>query len=120
MVLPAKHNLKIWKGATFHYKFTYVDGNDASQAPKNLTGYTGKMIIKDMPNGQVLLTLDSSNNGVRINGSTGDIEIFISSNAADAPNTSTINWTSATYKLLIKNSQQTDAILYGQISVIEY
>jgi len=120
MILPAKHRLKIWKGATLHYKFTYADGNYQNGITKDLTGYKGRMIIKDEPDGNILITLNSSNNGVKINGPEGTIELFISSNPADNPNTSNINWKSAFYELLLDNGQQTEAVLYGQISVSSY
>ena len=118
---PAKHKLQIWKGTTFHYKFTYLEGNPGSN-PKNLAGHTAKFIVKDKPNGTTLLTLNAANYGVQINPLDGTIALYISANPATIPNTSNITWKSGVYELLISNSDNSrvDSILYGPISVTSY
>lgn len=109
-VQPARHNFKMWKGATFRYTFTYLSGGETS-SPKDLSGYSASMVLKDPRTNNTLLTLTSSNGGIILGGAAGTIEIRIT-----AELTSAITWQQATYQLTITQGPDTDVLLYGTIS----
>lgn len=111
---PARHNWKIWRGATFHKKVTILEGGIGSD-PRDLTGYTALLEIKDVPDGTVLLTLSTANSGIVLGGALGTVEIIISDTA-----TATLTWKSGIYDLMITDaggSDETDAILFGNFTV---
>jgi len=124
-VIPDKHTFTIWKGATFFEVLTLYETIDRTQ-PRNLTGYTAEMIIRQKPNDDtnIYLTLATGNNpnpsddGCSIelpvdSSSTGQIKLKIEANF-----TKIINWKTAVYDLTITDaSGVTDALLYGGIKV---
>jgi hypothetical protein len=73
--MAGKLNLTIEQGTTFRRTLTWKDsvGN-----PVNLTGYTGKMQIREKPTDPVAIQLDSTNGGVAFNGSQGQVLLYIS------------------------------------------
>jgi len=110
-VQPARHNFKVWKGATFRYKFTYLTGAEGSPA-QNLTGYTAEMILKDpRPPYTTYLTLSTENGGIVLGDALGTIEILI-----DADDTEAFTWQSAKYQLKIMRNEAEDVLLYGTIT----
>jgi hypothetical protein len=124
-VIPDKHTFTIWQGATFFEVLTLYETIDRTR-PRNLTGYTAEMIIRQKPNDNtnIYLTLATGNNpnpssdGCSIelpidSSSTGQIRLKIEANF-----TKNINWKTAVYDLTITDaSGVTDALLYGGIKV---
>lgn len=108
---PAKHNFHIWKGATFQKRVTYFEDAARTQ-PKNLTGYTADLTIRDAPDGTPLLTLTHLS-GLTLGGAAGTIHITI-----DAATTAALPWTAGVYDLLVTSpGGQADALLWGAFGV---
>ena len=137
-VIPAKHTFTIWQGATFYEALTLYETMDQTQ-PRNLTGFTATMIIRDKPNSDnIYLTLASpgalapdgttivtSNQGCSITLQEGNVTGLIKLRI-DAKNTelgpksaNKIDWKSAVYDLTLRETStgKTDALLYGGIKV---
>lgn len=108
MILPEKHNFNIWKGATFRTKLTLY--TDAGQTVRDLSGYSGELVIRDKPEGAALLTLNTNNGGIILGDEAGTIELIIS-----AEDTADIAWQTAVYDLTITagSGGDTDALLFG-------
>lgn len=113
---PAKKKFSIWRGATFRYRFTYLDGGSDGD-PRDLTGYQARLTLKDS-HGPILFELDSeestSDGALTLGGTAGTIDIVISDEA-----TSDFTWNSAIYELLIEapNNGDVTAILVGGFAV---
>lgn len=125
-VIPDKHTFTIWQGATFYEVLTlYETMNQAS--PRDLTGYTAEMIIRDKPNGTPLLTLATLENSNRSSGCTitlgtttndqGQIRLQIADTVTKDLGKSS-SWKSGVYDLTITSNGVTDALLYGGIKVV--
>ena len=111
-LIPNKHNFTIWQGATFSEILTLYSTTDTI-APRNLTGYTAEMVIRDKPQGTGLLTLNTSNSRIVLGGTAGTITLTIS-----ATDTAAITWKAGVYDLTITSSTgNTDALLYGGIKI---
>lgn len=129
-VIPAKHTFTIWQGATFYEALTLYQTMDKTQ-PRDLTGYTATMIIRDKPNSDnIYLTLATSGSvtsspGCSITlqpgGVTGLIRLqILAANTELGPaSENKINWKSAVYDLTLTETStgKTDALLYGGIKV---
>lgn len=110
---PARYTLNIWKGATFYKRLTYKDGG-VDDNPKDLTGFTGTLTIKDVPGGSELLALTSPTDIV-FGGVAGTIDVTIASSV-----TSALDWTQGVYELFITSpspESRTDIILSGPVVV---
>jgi len=124
-IIPDKHTFTIWQGATFYEVLTLYSTMDRT-SPRNLTGYTAEMIIRDKPNGTALLTLATLENvnkdvGCSISlGTTtadqGQIRLQIADTVTKNLGKSN-TWKSGVYDLTITNNGITDALLYGGIKV---
>lgn len=112
MLLPDRHNFTMWRGATFRSHLTmYAD--DSETVPRNLTGCSATLVVKDAPSGTVLFTLTSSGDGITLGGTAGTIDLYIS-----ASDTEGYAWTNAFYELfLIESNGDKDALLYGGLSI---
>lgn len=108
---PGKHPLKIWKGATFK-KVLVLRTGDEDSAPRDLTGYTAKLVLKKT-DGTLLETLTTENGGVALGGVEGTIRLYISDD-----DTQGFPWKSAQYELfLIDSDGDSDVLLYGSVRV---
>ena len=108
---PAKTTLPIWKGATFRKRITLYDPNGE---PRDLTGYTGLLEIRDEPEGAVLISMTDVNGRVVFGGVAGTIDLFL-----DAATTGALTWDTAVYDFTITapNGGDTDALLWGKVVV---
>jgi len=111
-VIPDKHTFTIWQGASF-YETLVVYSDAAGTTPKDLTGYTAEMIIRDKPRGTQLLSVTTS---IASPATSGKITLNIT-----ATNTAAITWKGAVYDLTSSHTVNsivvTDALLYGSIKV---
>lgn len=108
---PARWNFVIWKGATFEENMTLLQGGQGS-AGRDLSGYTGELIVRDEPEGTPLVTLDTNNGGIILD-SDGNIQLNISDE-----DTTTIAWQTGVYDLTITSpGGTTDALLFGNFVV---
>jgi hypothetical protein len=125
-IIPDKHTFTIWQGATFYEVLTLYSTMDRT-SPRNLTGYTAEMIIRDKPNGTALLTLATLENVNKSDGCSislgtttadqGQIRLQISDAVTKNLGKSS-TWKSGVYDLTITNNGVTDALLYGGIKVV--
>lgn len=114
---PVRHHFEIWAGATFHKSLTLLTGPVGSP-PRDLSGYTADLTIRDRPlSTNILATFLSTGTSPHIvlGGSTGTIEIII-------PDTETAayTWQIGFYDLLIKApgaSGESSALLYGNFKI---
>lgn len=112
MITPTKLNLTLWRGATFRKTFTYYSGADELTPPKNLTGYTGRMVLRTS-DGSTLDELTTENGGIILGGATGTITFYISDE-----DTTLISWKSASYEFFLTDALgDTDIYFYGAIAV---
>lgn len=114
---PVRHNFEIWAGATFHKRLTLLTGPIGS-VPRDLTGYTADLTIRDKPQGtNILAALLSTGVSPRITlgGAAGTIDIII-------PDTETAGytWVVGVYDLLIKApgvSGESSPLLFGSFKI---
>lgn len=107
---PAKLNFVIWEGGTFHEHLELYDGETA----RNLTGYTGELIIRDRKEGTPLLTLTTGSGGVTFPATpVGSIDLLITDEV-----TSVLTWQHGVYDLVITSpGGVADPLLYGSFTV---
>lgn len=85
--------LIIDQGATFRKHFVWKVGTPA--APKDLTGYTARMQIRETVESAVVLkSLTTENGGITLGGATGEIDLYLS-----AVDTAAIAWDSGVYDI---------------------
>lgn len=114
---PAKQNFEIWAGGTFRKKMTLLIG-PAGSTPRDLTGYTANLAIRDKPRStNILVTLSSTgvSPAIILGGTLGTINIVI-------PDTETAayTWRVGVYDLLIKApgaSGESTPLLYGHFKI---
>ena len=115
-VIPDKHTFTIWQGASFIETLAiYTDA--AGVTPKDLTGYTASMIIRDKPNGTVLITMTDANGKIAFTDrANGKLTLQLTPAETDP---TAITWKGAVYDLTITKTSTgvTDALLYGAIKV---
>lgn len=81
------YDFQIEQGATFQRVLTWTDADDN---PFNLTGYSGRMMIRptyaDIDTGPPILSLTSPSSGIALGGGAGTIVIFVpAANTAALP-----------------------------------
>lgn len=104
------YNLNIHQGETWALTLTIKDKNDA---PKNLTGYTGKMEIRSKPGDTVLATLSTAATGMVITGASGEVALTMS-----AAITGALNFRKAGYDIFIYSNVGTATpLLKGDVTV---
>jgi len=112
-LLPGKNNFTAWKGGTWRKVLTLYTGSTITTPVRDLTGYSGQMLITDFDTGAVLKTLTDGNGGVTLGGVSGTITLYISDE-----DTATETWDNGKYLLTITSpGGDTDPILYGAINI---
>ncbi len=109
-LFPDEHDFTIWKGATFRVRIE-VFTDAAGTIPRNLTGHTADLTIRNRAGGDAIFTMTDANGRIVLGGVAGTIDLIIS--AAD---TALITWKRGVYDLLITAGgvgADTDALLYG-------
>lgn len=103
------------KGASFDYRFQWLNDNGITTTPQNLTGFTGRCALKSIQGETTYLTLTSENEGIVFGGESGLIDIKIS-----AATTEAITWSAAAYTLFVlnPNSNETLALLTGRFITV--
>lgn len=80
-LLAPRYDFAIDQGASFSRTFTVVDP-DTGGTPVNLTGYTGRAQIRlkyaDADGSQPLSSVNTTDGGLSINGSTGTVTFSLS------------------------------------------
>jgi len=66
--IPVAYDITIKQGADWTCSWTVKDANDN---PKNLSGYSGKMQIRENYDKDAMLTLETSGSGITITGGSG-------------------------------------------------
>jgi hypothetical protein len=109
-LIPASKNFTIYEGSTFYTRIFY----EVEDVLQPLTGYLAELIIKDEPDGEVLLTLKSlENQGIVIDDEEATIDITIEANE-----TTELDWTTGVYHLFLTNDEgRTDLILRGGFKI---
>ncbi len=110
----AKHNYEIPQGARFHNIIIY---RDVDGVPVDLSGYTAEMQIRQTKESAdpALLTLNTSNGYLTLDGATGTITIDVSANITDA-----LDFVWARYDLELYPAGDTDQairLLEGKINL---
>ncbi len=104
------YNIKIHQGETWTMILTVKDENGIA---KNLTGYTGKMQIRDKPGGTVYKELATSpGTGMTINGTYGEVEL-----ALTATETAALKFRKAVYDIYIQTGTNVTYLLKGDTTV---
>jgi hypothetical protein len=106
-----KINLTIEQGATFRYKFAWVD---AKKRAINLTGYTARMQIRaTVDSVPILVELTTSNGGLILNEIGGIVSLYISS-----IQTSALSWTKGVYDIeLVSPNSDVYRMVSGSVTV---
>lgn len=79
---PAKHNLYIYRGATFSEAITWKDEN---ATPIDLTGFTARMQMRETVEASMpFLSLTTENGGIALGGAAGTINILATAAATSA------------------------------------
>lgn len=111
-LVPARHNLTAYRGATFYTRITLEVENKL----QDLTGYRAKLVVKEDSCGLPFLTLDSEIEGIELGGETGTIDIEIEDSV-----TQNLAWSSGIYELIIiDGSGRTDILSRGGFKIISF
>ena len=79
---PAKHNLYVYRGATFSEAITWKDEN---ATPIDLTGFTARMQMREtVESSTPFLALTTENGGIQLGGAAGTINILATAAATSA------------------------------------
>lgn len=104
------YNINIHQGESWTMTLTVKDENDTA---KNLTDYTGKMQIRDKPNGKVYADLNTTDGGMTINGTYGEVELVMT-----AAQTAALNLRNAVYDVYVESSAGTITyLLKGTVTI---
>lgn len=106
----ARHNLVLWKGASFVAVFVYYDGPSLSNATKNLAGWTAELRARP-PRGEVFV-LASSDDGTIALGDDGAVEVTVEAETSEG-----YDWSVATYLLLLTDpgTAEVTPLAWGRI-----
>jgi hypothetical protein len=103
--MPARTNLKIYRGETFNHIFIWKDSDDV---PIDLTGYGARMHIrKKIDDTDPVLTLSSDDGTIVITEAEGKLRLHLSSSV-----TEDIDWLEAVYDLevYISDVEETEIV----------
>lgn len=82
MIFPQKHDLYIFKGATFDYLFIW---KDEAGALVNLTGYTARMHMREkIESTAPFMSFTTSDSSIVLGGAAGTIKLKASAAATSA------------------------------------
>ena len=89
-------DLGIDKGATFQHTFKWFTESAGVKTPVDLSGYVGRMTIRDQKGGILLASLTTGNGGIILEagGEKGRIDLFIADSVTDA-----YTWSTGVYDL---------------------
>lgn len=112
-VAAGKLDLTIDKGATYRKPLVWKDGTGT---PKDLTGYTAAMKIKERYNDtSFIVSLTDANGGLVITPAEGKIEIVIADDV-----TAAITESFGVYDLeLVDSGGETTKLIRGKVSFVE-
>lgn len=84
-LLPGKHNFQVYRADSFEQQLTrYTD--EARTQPKDLTGYTARMQIRDKTDNSLAHELTTENGGITLGGVLGTVDLVIDkTDVADLP-----------------------------------
>lgn len=111
MLIPAKRNLKLIKGAQFNPGWTWR----AAGQLVNLTGCTARMQVRDPDTGDLLLELTTENGGIVLGGAAGTIDLWFG-----ATESTGISWESGIYAFELQypsGPDHVDRLFEGSIAV---
>lgn len=109
---PAQYDLTIWRNGTFRKRFYYLTGGQGS-TPKDLTGHTAKLTIRDRQGGATIYSLSTEDGRIILGGTAGTIELIVPLSDASA-----LDWRGGVYVLTITAPNgDTDPLLTGRIVV---
>lgn len=111
------YNFTIEQGATFKRRLTwsYTDPATGQEEPNNLTGFTVKMQIRDLPTDpNILLELSTENGKITVDAGVGQINLTLS-----ALETSKITkWREGYYDIIVTSPLgEVTRLLQGKIAV---
>lgn len=111
--MAADYTIEIERGATWNRLFTwYTDENKTT--PKDLTGGTAKLQVRERENAEVLLELTELD-GIALGGAAGTVDITVSSTRSTAfPNKGKLR-----YQLLITLAGVVTRLLEGEVHTDE-
>lgn len=109
---PDKLKIVAWRGATFRLTVTLYEEDDEDTV-RDLTDYTGELqVLERKGSPDVLLTLDSENGGIEIDGEQGEVNLYVSADEIREQ-----EWNQGVYDLTITAPEEqggdTEALLYG-------
>lgn len=108
---PGRHNLSVYKGATFRKMLTLHIG-DKNSPVRDLTGFTARMPIL-AEDDTLLMNLTSENGGIVLGGTAGTIMLYMSDEATEAA-----TWDLGEYRLFLTDSfGDTNLLLYGNFTI---
>ena len=101
--IPAETTFKIYLGATWYYKFQWVEKNNKGETiPHELPGYSGALTITPVGSHKPWRTVTTSEkisitgSEMKINSPTGEVEIIINPEI-----TQKIQWARANFQILL-------------------
>lgn len=75
-LLPGKHNFQVYRGDSFDQQLTrYTD--EARTTPRDLTGYTARMQLRNAISNEVEHELTTENGGITLGGVAGTVDLHI-------------------------------------------
>lgn len=111
-LLPGKHNFQVYRGDSFDQQITrYTD--EAKTSPKDLTGYTARMQIRDKTDNSVAHELTTENGGITLGGVAGTVDLHI-----DKADTATLPQSNLYDLEFTDSSDKTRTLLVGTFSVV--
>ena len=108
--LPDKLKLIAWRGATFKLTITLYE-EDEDGPVRDLTGFSAELdILEHQGSPNVLLHLDTENEGILIDSEEGQVTLYVSAETIREQ-----DWTQGVYDLTITapDAGDTEALLYG-------
>jgi len=111
MINTPTFTLQIPKGATFDVTLTW---KNADRTPKNLTGYTAKLQVRESIGSTLLLEMSTSNGKIILGGAAGTIQLLLS-----AAETAALTWDEGIYDLFITGPSGTRKLLKGTVTAAD-
>lgn len=108
---PGRYDMTIYQGASFDRTFTWQTGNPATNV--NLTGYTGRMQIRQtVASPSTVLELTTSNGRMTFGGSAGTVAITVT-----ATDTAALAPGMYVYDLELATGSTVTRLLEGRVTV---